>query len=272
MSEPPSHRRTLVAALAEEARAEAGEHPDTDELLDYHAGRLEPQAEERLRNHFVGCRGCARRLLELEPLAEPDPGDEETVADFAMNASLRALEARIREQEVEPPSVRHRTAGRGGPARPSRRVLQAVAACLFAAVLGLAAWGLRLQGTAAELRRTVAALDQPRPNFAVAYLEPPADRGTSAAPVELPPGQPFWVLVLIPEDPRPRPEYEVTLLDSGGTELWRSRGLEMQDGAGISLALPSRMLPPGEYRLELHALDGDERTLEGEYALESPAD
>lgn len=271
MDERRSDRRTLVAALAAEAGS-AVEHPETDRLLDYFAGRLDPDAEESLRDHLVACRGCARRLLELEPLAEPDAGDEDAVADFAMNASLRALEARIESERAGSRGAPAGRAGRRGPLLGSPVFLRSLAAGLLVAVVGLSVWGLRLQGAAADLRRTLDDLDRPRANVAVSYLEPATSRGTAPAPAELEPGQPFWVLVLIPEDPRPRPEYEVTLLGADGEELWRQRGFEMSGNGGVSLSLPRRLLPPGEYRLRLHAIQEDQRTLVGEYPLRSPAD
>jgi hypothetical protein len=267
-------RRILAAVLAEEARAAAGGHPGPDELLDYHAGRLAPDAEERLRDHLVACRACARKLLELEPLAEPDPGDEDAVADFALNASVRKLEARIRDEPGGlAPAAASDVRGPGVPKRPSPLPLRALAAVLAVAVVGLTAWAVVLRGATADLRRTLADLERPRPNVAVTYLEPVDSRGTPPAAAELAPGQPFWVLVLIPEDPRSRPEYEVTLLGPAGEELYRERGFEMNDGGGISLSLPRRMgETPGEYRLLLHAVDGGERTLAGEYLLRSPSE
>lgn len=261
MSQTMSDPQALVAALAEEALAAAGEHPELDRLLDYHAGRLEPEAEKRLQDHFVGCRRCARRLLELEPFAEPDLAAEGRLADFEVENALRRLESRIEEER--------RTA-----AFPSRRLLYVAAASFLVVAVGFAGWTARLQSTIADLRRQVDTLTRPQVNFPVVYLDAPVARGgTAPAVVDLPAGKPFWTLVVIPENPRPWPEYEVVLLAADGTELWRAQGLEWDEGAGgITLWLARGWLPAGEYRLRLDGLDGERRESEGLYRLRSFAE
>lgn len=243
MNEASSDARMLAAVLAEEART-GDAHPELDDLVDYHAGRLEPEDEERVRDHLVGCRACARALIELEPLVEPE----------AVDLKVVDLEARVALRELE-----RRVAGERRGAIPAL-VYGTAAACLVAAA-GLALWVV-------DLRRE---LNRPRINVAVEYLDAAELRDVATPAYQLPGGQTAWVLGLFPEDPLRRlPEYEVVLLDGAGREIWRERGLVLNDADAVTLLIPRRWIAPAKpYRIELYGLD-DGRTLEGAYPLRGP--
>ncbi len=233
-----SDSSALATALAREARAGMGEHPDSDRLLDYHAGLLGPDAEAGVQDHLAACRGCMRRFLELEPFAEPDLDPDGTVSDFEVDASLRRLERQIHGQRQEAAS------------RPPR-FLYAVAAALAAACLGLTFWIVQLRST----------MNQPQPNVAVVYVDDALRvRDPAASTFELQSGQDQFLVFVTPSDST-FPEYEIRFLTPDGQAAFVQRGLERLEGGTVRLLLARRHLPAGTYRFELHGLAGEERTL-----------
>ncbi|RMH15474.1 MAG: hypothetical protein D6696_20655 [Acidobacteria bacterium] len=221
-----SDARALIDALAEEARSGAP-HPTDDELLAYRDGELEAAAEERLQDHLVGCRACTARLLDLDLLASPEGAGE--AADLELHAARRELLARL-------------AAGRRA------RLPWAIAAVLLLAVAGLAAWIARL-----------AAPEAPEANLAFLYLDDALRSRGAATAVELPADGEHVVMIVTPSDPT-YDAYGLELLAAGGALLLRRGGLE-RDGGSLSLLVPRRMLPPGEYRVRVYGIREDDWTL-----------
>lgn len=142
MSEPaPSaDEKALIAALAEQARGDApeGPAPEPEELLDYLAGRLAPEDEQRIARQLAADPAAARALLDLAELEAAGAEAGERPTDLSAVASWRALRDRLP----------------GGPARPGRlaALLPAVAASLLMTTLGFGSWTWRLWG---ELHRPI---------------------------------------------------------------------------------------------------------------------
>jgi len=52
-------------------------------------------------------------------------------------------------------------------------------------------------------------------------------------------------------DPPHRPSYRAILRDPKGREIWRDEGLQLNDREALSLSLPSTLLAPGDYTIEV---------------------
>ncbi len=240
----PTDAEALVAVMA--GKAETGaDHPEVDLLLDYQSGKLSSEAAAGVLDHLVGCRHCTQILLDLEafPDAVATVAEPSNVVNLAAVAGWRDFKSRIAEppRAVEP--------ARGTPAR----ALYALAASLLVGVVGLSMW-------VADLRQTVAEAYQHRPNTPIFYLDAATrDSEPDAGLIEVPPGEPFFVLVVLP-DTAAFSRLEIELLDRQGREVWRGRGLELSESETVSVRFSRRLLGPGEYRLRLYGLDGDKRS------------
>ncbi len=234
--------QALAAALAQNAAARAGDHPQLDELADYLAEALAPAAEAQVRNHLVACRACAAKLLDLEPLTAPGPETAEGVADLAMAAAWREQKSRIAGLDLA--RRRQRT----------MRWVSAVAASFCVATLGLSAW-------VTQLRHTVAGLEAPEINVPTAYFESSATR-SDAEPETLTVGenQRFAVFFLTPPSPRSFASYKVDVLDSAGSRVLKVSGLEPSElYNNLRLGVPLELMPAGDYEVRLYGVDGDRR-------------
>src|SRR5215210_2273325 len=132
---PPSStdREALIAALAAQARsgAPAGLDLEPEELLDYLAGRLPPEDEQRVARQLAADPDTARALLDLADLEAAGATAGERPVELAARAGWRDLQAQL--PNAAP-----------GPRRPPAW-LPAVAASLLVATLGLGSWVWRLQ-------------------------------------------------------------------------------------------------------------------------------
>src|SRR3954465_13370454 len=97
MPPPRTDAEALIAALAEQARSAAGEtlDPEPEELLDYLAGALTPEDEERLGRQLAASPEATRALLDLAELEAAGAAAGEGPADLAARAGWRALETRL---------------------------------------------------------------------------------------------------------------------------------------------------------------------------------
>lgn len=143
MNTQATDEQVFRAVLGELAWERAGEHPDHDALAGYLTGELDVETEARVNDHLVACRSCAATLLDMEPLAQPDTGVAEGVADLATAAAWRDLRHRVFDEE--------------SPAWPvvGRHWSTAVAA-LLVATLGLSVWVADLKQQVSELSRPLA--------------------------------------------------------------------------------------------------------------------
>lgn len=262
----PSLAEVLADVLAQEAREAAGleatkppqvaEHLAVDELLDYHAGRLDPEAQDRVQDHLVACRQCTALLLDLEPLTRPDTREPGGTRDLALVAAWRELVGRLRAEEL--PTLR------------LPRFVYPLAASLLLAVVGLGSWVGVLHRKNDELRRGAASeanipLYQPEPQTRAAPIEGSGAEAVAPNVIELGPKTPRFVLVFTPS-----PEYEEYEVEASRSGRWQVlvRGLTLQEADGIlTLALSREALPPGDHALRLYGRSEGQRTLLDEYAL-----
>ena len=255
--------RDGVRELAAAARRDLGAHPDADELAAYHASALSSANERRVQDHLVVCAPCAAALLDLASFADPAEEDDsgEIPAGLA-DAVWEGVASRIRAEEGRLPNrpapvIPFPRRPAAIPA-PRRRGLEALAAALLIATLGLSVWVV-------SLRRTVDALSRPQVNARVIDLYSGTLRSEGAPrPVRsVPAGTPLSV-VLHPSSPPREKEYRVEVVRADGSRVYSEPGLK-PDGGYLIVALPPSALKPGDVRFRLYA--GEKETPIEEYAL-----
>ncbi|HEX7182282.1 MAG TPA: hypothetical protein VF756_10590 [Thermoanaerobaculia bacterium] len=233
MTRPPTDPEALIAALAEQARSDAGggPEPEPEELLDYLAGRLSPEEEQRIGRQLAADPDAARALLDLAEFeAAGDTAAGERPADLAVIAGWRDLKERL---PAAAPRSRHPPAW-----------LSAIAASLLVATVGLGTWVWRLQGE----------LDRPVANLASLDLVSGSRAGNEPV-IELPPGAPLR-LVLAPAERCPGYTAEVEGPRPGDRQTIER--LERDDQGRLNVLL---RLEPGSYGLRLFGCE-PRRTLE----------
>ncbi len=254
MSETTADFRTSVTKLVEATREQSATHPDLERWMAYRDGKLPAAEQERLRRHLVGCRECVALVLDLETFSRPEASDRAGISEFEVAAAWRAVRSALPEE-----------------VRPQRRWQgpTALAASLLAAVLGLSTWLAIEHRTTTGLRRTVAELSQPQINVPIEDLWPDtATRGGLQPAVEVLRAGRSFTLVLNLQELREFPDYQVEIIDSEGTEIWSSTGLEMSSFGNFTLGIPRGFLPAGEYGVRLYGLDGERNVPLQDYAVE----
>ncbi|HEX4962972.1 MAG TPA: zf-HC2 domain-containing protein [Thermoanaerobaculia bacterium] len=226
-------------------------HPEPETLAAYHAGELAQGEVQRLQEHLLACRECAALLLDLDGLADPDFGAG-SLSATDQEALWGRIQGEIAQEETPPtltplaPVIPLRR-----PARfaPQPRWLQALAASLLVATVGLSAWVV-------SLRHTVTELSQPQPNASVIQLSPLTTRGARGS--EPVPGEArrFTVVLYLPGAGRAA-EYRAEVLRADGGRAAEVPGLMFnEDLAGVSLELSRDEIGPGDYRLRLYGSTG----------------
>lgn len=227
----------LLGRLAEAGRdrPDPAEHPSDGTLSFYHARKLSPEEEDRVRDHLVECKRCRDLLLEYAEFMEDE--EEETpagVADFGAAADWQRLRGRIGEdgKELDVPSS---IPTRSREERRSWKAAYPLAAVLAAGIIGLTVyiWSDRKSGTTAQEYEPV--------------LLSATVRGDRR-------GQ----LSLAPEEKRDiqfsaeatglavYPKYRLRVFDANGREISSSDSLERTESE-FRFALPSDLFVPGLY-------------------------
>lgn len=238
-------------------------HLDPDELAAYHAGELPPEAESRVQDHLVACRECAGLLLDLDGLGDPGFGRDEALPAGAADAIWEGVRERLGREEAQVIPLAARPAREIPPRSP--RWLQALAASLLVAALGLSFW-------AASLYRTVEELSRPQGNAPVLDLRSLTARGEGDPPpaVEVPADARLFTVILHPPRQTLQDEYRVEIARAGGGTVWSEGGLRPNPFGSLSLILARRDLGSGEFRIRLFGA-GPESTVQkeplAEYAL-----
>ena|SRR6185295_10351709 len=222
---PPSStdREALIAALAGQTRRDAaGEpEPEPEEFLDYLAGRLAPEDEQRIARQLAADPAAARALLDLAELEAAGAAAGERPAEIATLAGWRDFRRRLT------PSVWYLP-------KSLTPLLPAIAASLLVATVGLGSRAWWLQGK----------LDRPIAN--PVSLELPSGSRAAREPVAMvPPGEPLR-LVLAPAERCPGYTAEVEGPRSGDRQT--IEGLERDELGRLTLLL---RLEPGSYGLRL---------------------
>lgn len=224
-------------------------HPGPELLAAYHAGELTEPEEHRLQDHLVGCPECAALLLDLDGLSDPGFGAG-SLPPADQEALWKSLQAEIHEEGPLAPVVPLRRS----TAAP--RWLQALAAALLVATLGLSVW-------VASLRRMVDELSRPQANALVLDLDAGAARGEGEArPWVIPKDVRLFTLILSPPGPRST-RYRVAMERVGGEKVWSGELVPNELGS-LSLILPRHGIAPGDYRVRLLGPEGEPVA---EYAL-----
>jgi len=230
--------------------ARAGSHPEPDELAAYHGGELAPERERRIQDHLAACRECAGLLLDLDGLADPDFGAESGLA--GKEVVWQSLQEKIGKREVPAPIVPIRR-----PALSSPRWIQALAASLLVATIGLSLWVASLQGKLKEL--TAVEANVPPINL---YSGTARGEGSPTPSFTVSRKVRFQTFILTPHGPR-RNKYQAVIERSQGEGIWRG-WLEPNEVYSLSLGLSPQALGAGEYRI--HLLDEDGKPIE-DYVL-----
>jgi hypothetical protein len=239
MSRPPDDAEALIAALAQQARSgspAAELDPEPEELLEYLAGRLPPEEEERIGRRLVASPEAARALLDLADFEAAGAAAEGAPSELAVLAGWQDLKKRL-------------------PVAPAPRfrrfppLLSSVAAALLVSTLSLSVLAVRQRE---ELRRPVAN---------VPTLE--LDSGSRAAgeqALELPAGH---LLRLVIAQAEHCLKYEAVI--QGPERRDPIKGLEVDGRGNLTVVVP---VEPGAYGLRLQ---GCGREL-GEYRFRITAD
>ncbi len=235
------------------------DHLDSESLVAYHEGQMEPEQREVATEHLAACRECSERLLELARLGRPEV-EPELAARLAddKDDDWRRLAARLDSDEVEKSATADRpplelkippSPPAPVPAAGSRFVY-ALAAGLFVACLGFGAWVL-------ALREQVASLLLPRANVEIVSLRPGDATRTRSTPAETIAhaggvGKPL-VLILNPTEPPRALPHRLEIRDPEGRLFGQVADLRPEPKVGtFHLTLPDSLLPPGTYTLSLY--------------------
>ncbi|HYU32502.1 MAG TPA: hypothetical protein VEW48_10085 [Thermoanaerobaculia bacterium] len=241
MSEPPPPSPdfdALLAALAEKARSSAGSEasPEPEELLDYLAGSLAPEDEQRVARQLAADPEASRALLDLADLEAAGAAAavaKGRPADLAARAGWRDFQAKLPDATPRP----HR------PRPPAW--LSGIAAALLVATVSLGSWVWQLKQEGG------------RPIANVQSLDLISGSRAGDEPVrELASGTPLRLVL----DPAERcPGYTVELEGPRPGDRQTIGGVERDGGGQLTVLLPAP--GPGPYRLLLtgcaprHALE-----------------
>ncbi|MFY9824647.1 MAG: zf-HC2 domain-containing protein [Thermoanaerobaculia bacterium] len=225
-------------------------HPEPETLAAYHAGELPEGEAQRLQEHLLACRECAALLVDLDGLADPGFGAG-SLSPEDQAALWGRIEGEIQHAGTPAPAT---VVPLLRPARfaPQRRWLQALAAALLVATVGLSAWVV-------SLRRTVAALGRPEPNAPVVDLYSGTSRSAgSPQPVAIVPGDfRFFTVILHPPHARSTSRYRVEITRAGGGSVWSRNGVAPSPLGPLPLTLTRSLIGPGEYRIRLYEEKGN---------------
>jgi len=222
-------------------------HPEPATLAAYHAGELTGEEEARLQDHLVSCRECAALLLDLDGLADPGFG-----AGSLSPADQEALWGRIQgevRKEAPPPAPAPLAPViplRRPPASPrsagSPRWLQALAASLLIATLGLSGWVVSLRHE----------LSRPQANAKVVELFSGAARSEERSYVVPADAPRRFTLVLHLSGADRAARYRMEIVRADGARVADVPGLLLDAKLGtLSLELSRDEIGPGDYRLRL---------------------
>lgn len=253
------NRDETLHQVIDEILVKTDGHPDVDELVAYHEGTLSPTEERRVQDHLVACRECAALAADLEGLGEPGFGAGEDLPEGAGDLVWEKVREEIRKEPAAqelPPPLPFRPRERGA----SPRWLQALAASLLAATVGLSYWVADLRGRNTE----------PRFNTPILDLYPVGSvRGEGGGELQTVPAGDVH-LILHPPGSSRFAEHGAEIVDAAGREVWRKeRDLELNADGSFTLWLPRKYLG---LRLRLMGIDpGGGRELVAEYALPAEA-
>jgi Putative zinc-finger len=251
----------LRSLLEEEGRLL--DHPTSERLSDYHAGRLTPEETDLLERHLRGCQECSGLLRDLAEFEEFTPAPAaETLADRGAQAAWRRLRERLPESVPEAvagprsgpvpisqpaPVVRmdevKREPKRSAPRDAWPRSATLIAAALSCCVIGMGVWVARLQSKAHDLSK-------PSANVAMIELYPDAVRSVVQKMVSSVGDHIFLALDPPNKESIVAFNAEIRKADSGQL-MARVDGLHKMESGELHLLVPRSLLPPGAYQVDL---------------------
>jgi hypothetical protein len=237
-------------------------HPEPETLAAYHAGELGESEAQRLQDHLLACRECAALLLDLDGLADPAFGAG-SLSEADQEALWGRIEAEIqKEAPALAPVVPLRRPSRSSRSTPQPRWLQALAAALLVATVGLSAW-------VTSLRHSVEALNRPEPNAPVIDLYSGASRssGSPQPSATIPRDFRFFTVILHPPHARSTSRYRVEIVRADGGSVWSRDGVAPDPLGPLPLTLTRSLIGPGEYRIRLFDGTGNPREPLVDYGL-----
>jgi len=240
---------------------------EEDALLELYAqGRLDPEVEEELEAHLVGCATCQEELIAVRGLAR---GVRRVASEEAARLVVQAgIASRLRRTFSGP--------GRWGWIAAGLVVVLGALAATYAA---------RVTSENRELRAVVAAQGRgeapdagehpedvgERDRLAALERSLPAAVGTVVLLTEVrgaddtPPsveratvGGPFALAVYILDDPR-FSSYRMEVVDEDGRIAWQRSGVTPNAFEALMATFTPEFFPPGKYQLRISGLpDGGE--------------
>lgn len=227
-------------------------HPEPETLAAYHAGELTADEEQRLQDHLLSCRECSDLLLDLDGLADPGFGAG-SLAPADQEALWGRIQGEIGKEPEEKPLAPVVPLHRPSPTSGSPRWLQALAAALLVATVGLSAW-------VASLQRTVSELSQAQPNPSVIQLSPAttrSGRGSRGEGIATDDSRRLILVLYLPGPPARATPYRAEIVRQDGGKVLEIQGLVFKEKLdGVTLELSRDELAPGDYRLLLFGSTG----------------
>ncbi len=209
----------------------------TDVIDRYVRGTMPPAERSEFEEHFLDCPQCLDQLELARSLRE----------GIKVCASKPLAAAR--------PQTRPRSLGSFSWRPPAAAAL---AVLLISAIPSVFLYR-SLESTRTDLDREIRKAGQ----LINAPLLPPAvytlspTRGVEASRTIKIPDSPRWILLALELDTTQYHDYRAVLQDGSGQTAWSSGSLKADAPDAIGVALPSRILHPGDYVLLLEGQAGD---------------
>lgn len=261
----PSEKISLEDAMRSVAnglRSETEVGVTVEEILDYHAGRMNGPDAEDLRRRLSLNREAARLAADLACF--PDIEASEEVRDRVTGSAERQWQTLTRRIDREKRAPRY-----GAPFGWRAQWLPPVlAAALILVLIGSGSWIV-------SLKQRIAELTGPGGNVLVETLrsEEIRQREASAEPqkVQLQTAEGGLVLLLAFSDPDDGLEYRAEIADAEGRHLWSRGELRIDPHKNLSLSWPRDRMTSGRYRIVVFPQgENKERIARFDLILESP--
>jgi len=210
----------------------------TDVIDRYVRGTMPPAERSEFEEHYLDCQECLEQLELARSLRE----------------GIKVCAAQASQGVAAQP--RSRSFGWFG----WRLATSAAMALLLISAIPSVVLYRSLESTRTELDQETRKADQ----LVNAPLLPPGvytlspTRGAQATRTIRIPHSPRWILLALELDTSQYHDYRAVLRDGTGQTAWSSDELKADGPDAIGVALPSRILHPGDYMLVLegHAVDG----------------
>jgi hypothetical protein len=208
----------------------------TDVIDRYVRGTMPPAERSEFEEHYLDCEDCLEQLELARSLREG-------IKVCAAQASVAATQPRLRSSGWF--SWRLATAA-------------AMAVLLISAIPSVILYR-SLESTRTELDQETRKADQliNAPLFPPAVYTLSPTRGVQATRTIRIPESPRWILLALELDASQHHGYRAVLRDGTGQTAWTSGDLKADGPDAIGVALPSRILQPGEYTLVLEGRGAD---------------